>query len=121
LGEADLSSDEDEAPTFVGERVDDPDFFVMDDMYNEDDKISFVECDVRCITSAAIHSLIELAARFPGWYVIINMGDSGLRVFGDALLVGGRRFWDCCSIDEIGYRCGREIDYGPPPEFHQSM
>jgi hypothetical protein len=62
-----------------------------------------------------------MTVRFPGWYVILNMGDSGLRVFGDRVLLGGRRFWDCNDIDEIGRRCETDVYYGPAPEFQQSM
>jgi len=121
LGEVDLLADEDEAPNFIGETVDDPDFFVVDDMHNAHDKISIVECAVRHVNAEVIHALVKMAALFPGWHVILNMGDSGLRVFGDRVLVGGRRFWDCSDIAAIGRRCEGDVDYGPEPEFQQSM
>jgi hypothetical protein len=121
LGQVDLSTADDEAPKFIGKNVDQPDFFVVDDMYNAHDKMSIVECAVQHISEEVIQALVKIAARFPGWYVMINMGDSGLRVFGDQILVGGRRFWDCQDIADIGRRCQSDVDYGPAPEFQQSM
>jgi hypothetical protein len=78
-GEVDLLTDDDEAPKFIGNHVRKPDFFVVDDMYNGHDKISIVECGVRHVNADVIRALVNMAHGFPGWYVILNMSDSGLR------------------------------------------
>ena len=119
-GEADLSAEDDDAPEFKGEVVLDPDFFVVDDMFNNHDQLSIVECDVKLVHTDLIRSIVEMASAFPGWRVVMNLGDSGLRILGDRVLVGGRRFWDCKTIDELGARCGKPVEFGLPP-FVESM
>ena len=117
-GQVGLSADDEEPPVFArGERH--PDFFVVDDMYNKHDQLSIVECNVKLVSADLVRSLAEMASRFPGWYVAMNVGDSGLRVFGDRVLTGGRRFWDCKTVEEIGTRCSAPVDYGvPSPAAH---
>jgi len=51
----------------------------------------------------------------------LNLGDSGLVVFGDKAVPLGRRFWDCKGIDEIADRCTKPIDYGRAPPFSEAM
>ncbi len=119
-GEADLSAgDDDELEFERGARH--PDFFVVDDMYNEHDQLSLVECDVKLVCAGLIHSMVEMACGFPGWRVVMNMGDSGLRIYGDRVLVGGRRFWDCSTIEELGARCGMPVEFESPPPSVGSM
>ncbi len=58
---------------------------------------------------------------FPGWYVSFGLGDSGLVIFTDAVLVGGRRFWDCASVAEISERCQRSVNFGAPEPLTDVM
>lgn len=58
---------------------------------------------------------------FPGWRVSFNLGDSGLVVSSDAVLVGGRRFWDCISVLEVSERCQKPVDFGPSEPLPDSM
>jgi hypothetical protein len=118
LGEADLSiDDEDEEPAFEDGVVEEPDFFVVDDMWNEHDRLSVVESDAKHISAALMEALVDAAGRFPGWRVSMRLGDCGLNVFGDKVLVGGRRFWDCATVDELATRCARPVDYGAEEPF----
>jgi hypothetical protein len=69
MGEVDLSVDRKDEPEFADTIVDDPDFFVVDDMYNEHDRLSIVECDPRHITVDLILALSDMELAFPGWWV----------------------------------------------------
>lgn len=120
-GEADLSVSDDNGVSFESEVVDNPDFFVVDDMWNEHDRLSLVESDPEHITVSLIESLAEMTSTFPGWRVALKLGDCGIDVFGDKVLVGGRRFWDCKTVDDLVSRCVMPVDYGPVPPFSESM
>jgi hypothetical protein len=123
MGEVDLEiEDEEEAPVFSNEIVTHPDFFVVDDMYNEHDKLSLVECNPVHLSLELLRAMVVLTAESPGWQVSFSLGDSGMRVGSNAILVGGRRFWDVKSLDGIAARCSGPVDYGasaplPEPEY----
>jgi hypothetical protein len=121
MGEVDLSIETDDEPSFGSDHVDEPDFFVVDDMYNEHNRLSMVECNPSHITADLISSLSEMAGNFPGWWVSFSLGDSGLFVTSETVLLGGRRFWDCNSVQEIGDRCAKFVDFGPSEPFSESM
>jgi len=82
MGEVDLSTDDQSAPKFLGPAIDEPDYFVVDDMWNEHERLSVVECSPRHITADMLGALAEMGAAFPGWWVKLKLGDSGLVVFG---------------------------------------
>lgn len=121
MGEVDLSDVEEDEPSFSAEIVQDPAFFVVDDMYNEHDRISIVECDPVHVDAVVIESLCAMMRMFPGWWVSFSLGDSGLRVSSDTVLVGGRRFWDCDSVVAVSERCQRPVDFGPSEPLSDSM
>jgi hypothetical protein len=121
MGEVDLSADEEDEPSWSAEIVQDPAFYVVDDMYNEHDKISIVECNPVHVDAVVIESLCAMMLMFPGWWVSFGLGDSGLRVSLDTVLVGGRRFWDCTSVMEVSERCQKPIDFGPSEPLSDSM
>jgi hypothetical protein len=121
IGEADLSIEADDEPSFSKETVKDPDFFVVDDIYNDHDRLSIVECNPAHINADLINSLSEMMRNFPGWWVSFSLGDSGLFVSSEAVLLGGRRFWDCRSVQELGVRCAKPVDFGPQEPFSETM
>jgi hypothetical protein len=121
LGEVDLFADEGDQPCFSPKIVEAPDFFVVDDMYNEHDKVSMVECTPTNIDAVVIESLAAMMRVFPGWRVHFALGDSGLVISSDAVLVGGRRFWDCDSVVELAERCHKPVDFGPSEPLDNSM
>jgi hypothetical protein len=121
MGEVNLASDDEDDLDFEKGIVREPDFFVVDDLYNFHDRLSLVECDWKLISVDLIYSLAEMCQRFPDWKVKLSLGDSGLFVGENAVLVGGRRFWNCSTVEEVADRCRRPIDYGPPPVFSQAM
>jgi hypothetical protein len=121
MGEVDLSAAEEDQPCFSSEIIENPDFFIVDDMYNEHDKISMVECAPASIDAVVIESLAAMMRIFPGWRVHLALGDSGLVVSSDAVLVGGRRFWDCGSVVEVSERCQKSVDFGPSEPLADSM
>jgi hypothetical protein len=120
-GEADLSVNDDDAPAFEEAVVRHPDFFVVDDMYNEHDRISLVESDPKHINAEVIVVLAEMASAFPGWRVVLKLGDCGLDVFEVKVIAGGRRFWGCDTVEELASRCARPVNYGPPLPFRETM
>ncbi len=121
MGEVDLNSDDDEDLSFIGNTIKDPDFFVVDDMYNRHDRLSHVECDPSKIKAVLLESLVDMLRLFPDWWVSFSMDDSGLAIVSDAVLVGGRRFWDCTSISEIDARCRQPVNFGPPEPLTDEM
>ena len=121
MGEVDLSDVEEDEPSFSSEIVDSPVFFVVDDMYNEQDRISIVECEPANLDAVVIESLCAMMSMFPGWRVSFSLGDSGMAVSSDAVLVGGRRFWDCTSVLEVSERCQKPVDFGPSEPLLDSM
>jgi hypothetical protein len=121
MGEVDLSVIDEDEPSFSSEIVKNPEFFVVDDMYNEHDKISIVECAPANIDAVVIESLCAMMSIFSGWRVSFSLGDSGIVVYSDAVLVGGRRFWDCASVSEVSERCQRPVDFGPSEPLPDSM
>jgi hypothetical protein len=121
MGEVDLSAGEEDQPCFSAEIVEDPVFFVVDDMHNEHDKVSSVECAPASIDAVVIESLAAMMRVFPGWRVHFGLGDSGVVICSDAVLVGGRRFWDCGSVVELSERCQKSVDFGPSEPLDDSM
>jgi hypothetical protein len=121
MGEVDLSVVEENGPSFSSVIVENPRFFVVDDMYNEHDRISIVECAPENIDAVVIESLCAMMLMFPGWRVSFGLGDSGMVVSSDAVLIGGRRFWDCNSVLEVSGRCQRPVDFGPSEPLSDSM
>jgi hypothetical protein len=120
MGDVDFIAEGDE-PEFLGDVVTDPDFFVVDDMYNEHDKLSIVESDPKFVTANLITALSDMALGFPDWWIRFSLGDSGLRISAGKLLLGGRRFWDCTSVEEVADRCSRPVEFGPEPPFPDDM
>jgi hypothetical protein len=68
-----------------------------------------------------IESFAAMMRAFPGWRVHFALGDSGVVISSDAVLVGGRRFWDCGSIVELSERCQKPVDFGPSEPLDDSM
>jgi len=120
-GELDFSVTGDDAPAFEKGAAPRPDFFVVVDMWNEHDRLSIVEADPKHIRPGLIEALAEMACAFPGWRTALRLGDCGLDVFGDKVIVGGRRFWDCKTVEDLTSRCQRPTDYGPALPFREAM
>jgi hypothetical protein len=90
-GEVDITIESGE-PEFDKNVIDDPAFFVVDDMYNEHDKLCRIECAPEHIDSNLIRSLMEMVSGFPGWWAVFSLRDSGLRISAESVLKGGRTF-----------------------------
>jgi len=120
-GEADLSVDDEDAPVFEKAILRDPDFFVVDDMWNDCDRISVVESTPEHVSTELIESLADMAQAFPGWYVAMRLGDCGLSVFREKVVVGGRRFWDCKTVRDLTERCSKPVGYGGNEPLSKEM
>jgi hypothetical protein len=90
-------------------------FFVVEDMYGDEQRLHLIETDANRVTAPLLESLTQAVARSRHWAVHVAIGDAGFYVFADRVLPCGRRFWDCDSMDAIVDRCSRPIDFGPAP------
>lgn len=120
-GIADLSGGDDDGPLFIDYLETEPDFFVVDDMYNRHDRLSLVESEPRHIAAPLLEALAAMAAPYTGWRIVLNLGDCGLSVFGGKVVVGGRRFWGCLTVGDLAARCAAPIQYGPAGALPETM
>jgi hypothetical protein len=84
----------------------DPDFFVINDMWNEYDRWSPVDAAPGLVTAQLLRDLIAMVQRWPGWRVHIGLEQGGLTVLSDRILYEGELFAGASSIEELGKRCG---------------
>lgn len=82
-----------------------PDFFVVDDMYNEYDRWNRVEASASLVGKQLLNDLVFFIRRWPGWCVYLALGLRGLTVLGDRILHEGDLFAGASSIAELGERC----------------
>jgi len=82
-----------------------PDFFVVDDMYNQYDRWNRVEASPWFVTTRLLHDLVALVQRWPGWCVYLALTKGGLTVLEDRILYEGELFADARSVDELGEKC----------------
>jgi hypothetical protein len=121
MGESDISAEDQDEMEFEKSIVKNPVYFVVDDWYNEHDKLSLVECEPINIRPALIESLSWMMIGFPGWSVHISLGDSAIQVSSVGVFLGGRRFWDCNSVEGITEQCSRAVDFGIASSFPEAM
>jgi hypothetical protein len=93
----------------------DPAFFVVDDMYNDVQRLHLVETEATRITEPMLESLVQAISQSRHWAAHLAIGDAGLYVFADRVVPCGRRFWDCDSVGAIADRCSRPVEFGPVP------
>lgn len=82
-----------------------PDFFVVDEMYNEHDRWNRVETSAIMIGTKLLHDLVSFVRHWPGWCVYLSLGPGGLTILRDRILHEGNLFTGASRIAELGKRC----------------
>jgi hypothetical protein len=85
--------------------ADDPDFFVVADMWNEHDRWNRVEASPWLLNSRLLHELILMVQGWPGWCVYLALTQGGLTVLGDRILYEGDLFAGASTVEDLGQRC----------------
>jgi hypothetical protein len=90
-------------PEFVDERGDwpnahlQPDFFIVDDQYNDERYLYVSVCDKACFTLEWVLDLLQTLRDLPGWGVCITNVENGyLILFSERIMVTGKTF-SCCN------------------------
>ncbi len=107
-----VNDDDNEAERFGGI---DANFYIIDDQYNDSDRIHFLEVEPKWITEPVLDALGATLSKYSGWCAHIALGDSALDVFADRVVTGGRRFWDCDTVHSLEQRCSGPIVFGKSP------
>ena len=94
MGEVDLSVVEENGPSFSSVIVENTEFFDVAACATSANRISIVECAPENIDAVVIGSLRD-DVDVPRMAVSFWLWAPGMVSSSDAVLVGGRRFWDC--------------------------
>lgn len=80
-----------------------PQFFVVDDMWNDWDRVVKIEVeDHRLISLAVLHALrMTLRERHPSWAYVVAGIRGFIRVTADAFMVGASELTGCASVGEV--------------------
>jgi hypothetical protein len=105
MGEMPLLSDWESSEAKWQSETPEPDFFVVDDMWNEWSRWNRVEASPWHVNATLLADLVRMVQDFPGWCVYLALSEGGLTVFGDRILFEGALFAGADSIDDLGTRC----------------
>src|ERR1700756_2733011 len=67
----------------------DADFFVVDDMYNDVQRLHLIETDATRVTEPLLESLTQAVSHNRQWAAHLAIGDAGLYVFADRVVPCG--------------------------------
>jgi hypothetical protein len=82
----------------------DPDYFVVDDQYNDRDRWHRVESDSSNLKPELLHNLISMLRQTNGWLVYFALGEGGLLVGAQYIGCEGK-FANCVSVEDIEILC----------------
>jgi hypothetical protein len=82
-----------------------PDFFVVSDMYNEWDRWHRIEASPSLVNGDLLSELIALLLSWPDWCLYMALKVGGLTVFRDRILYEGKTFDGSGSIADLAARC----------------
>jgi hypothetical protein len=105
MGEMPLLADWESSEEAWRSETRDPDFFVVDDMWNEWSRWNRVEASPWHVSASVLADLVHMVRDYPGWCVYLALEQGGLTVFGDRILFEGTLFAGSDSIDDLGTRC----------------
>lgn len=97
--------------------VTDPDYFVVEDRYDDHQRWHRVETDRTKLTASMIEGVASALMPFPGWFADVAVGDSKVMISADRVIPFGRRFWDCESVEALADQAAKRLDYGAAPDF----
>jgi hypothetical protein len=90
--------------------ADDPDFFVVAEMWNQYNRWNRVEAAPWLVSPTLLHELLVMVRRWQDWCVYLALMQGGLTVLGDRILYEGDLFAGASSIEELGQRCALSRD-----------
>ena len=107
VGEFQPSSDEDGIHKVAEGPVEDadPDFYVVDDMWNEVDRYVRVEPSSNGTTPHLLRLMAQALSAYPRWAVGFGFADGYLLVFAEKLMVKGQKFRDCHDFASVAAAC----------------
>lgn len=87
-----------------------PDFFVVDDRWNEEQMLVCVELAPERLTLDVLESLVTMLAGYPGWavqFVVFRDGQGlgGVQLMSDRAMVAGDLFQGCSSLSDVARAC----------------
>jgi hypothetical protein len=85
--------------------TDDPDFFVVADMWNEYNRWNRVEASPWLVNSLLLAELILTVRCWPGWCVYLALAQGGLTILSDVVMHEGDLFAGASTLEDLGRRC----------------
>ena len=82
-----------------------PDFYVVSDMYNKRYRWNRVEASPWLINGDALTDLLAMLLDWPEWCIYFALVDGGLTIFRNRILYEGTVFEGCASISDLADRC----------------
>ena len=83
----------------------DPDYYVVDDMWNEVDRYIRVEPGGNGTTPHFLRLMAQTLSAYPRWAVGFGFADGYLLVFTEKLMVKGQKFRDCHDFASVAAAC----------------
>lgn len=106
MGECLIADEGDGPPGPWPVECDEPDFFVVDDWYNDWEFFIRIETHSRRISKEFIHALVSVLSAMPRrWAAGIDVGDGYLLLYADRLMTDGPRFEHCDSMGDVIAAC----------------
>jgi hypothetical protein len=82
-----------------------PDFFVVSDMYNSRFRWNRVEASPWLVNGDLLTELVAMLFNWPEWCIYLALIDGGLTIFRNRILYEGTLFEGCASIGDLAARC----------------
>lgn len=87
-----------------------PDFFVVEDRWNEEQMLVRVELPSERLSVDVLESRVTMLAEYPGWVVqlVVYRGDDalgGIQLMSDRAMVAGDVFQGCPSLSDVVRAC----------------
>lgn len=79
-----------------------PDFFVVDDMWDERSRWVRVEASPKLVNTALLLELVRLLKDFRDWCVYLALVQGGLTVFANRIFYEGQLFAEARSVNDLG-------------------
>ena len=102
-------NEEEEGPYLAETEIagnENPDFFVVDELWNPVDKYVRVEPErSSLITLELLSSLAEALSDYPDWAIGVYLEDGCILIFPEKLMVKGSRFGTCFDVVSVASAC----------------
>src|SRR5271154_266464 len=83
-----------------------PDFFVVDEMWNSWSRWNRVEASPHLVNRDLLTEMIAMLLDWPGWCVYMALGKGSLTVFSNRILYEGDLFQGCETLTDLSTHCG---------------